>query len=359
MYINSYYKKISLFILIALIMFFCLAESLITQTIYVDALNGNDKNPGTKEKPVKSLSAASNIINLLNTAETRKVILSPGVYLLSEKALFNYSDTNNKGQRLIIDALTLPDDSAWMPDLMPVILSTAAPSLNFGFDCTVGIDIEVSRATIRGLKFLGNPIPNSYYYPIGRQGKNLEDLNITQCVFIGDKDALPIQSGILAHGNSIIVDHCVFYNCKNSVVFYFADADREKQRKASGMNHCIVYGGYESGIWTASPDENFIFHHNIITHCENTWIHNLKNRTCYEISNSILTNNRQYVTCVSPAFEFTKSDIAYHENNVNKQYDIQLVMKNDIEMPVDYLHVVSGTPGSNIGAGLFIKKDTD
>jgi len=332
-----------------------LDNSLNAQTFYVDINRGNDSNPGTICNPVKTISEAAQRVRTLGNHNQVTIKIYPGIYNLDDKVLFDVQQKFEERARLIIEAIVLPDDDDWDPSQMPVIISTAKAQANFGFECSIGFDIEISHITIRGLKFLGNPVPEIYYYPIGRQGKRLDDLVVTQCLFIGDKDTLPIQSGILAHGNKVIINHCIFYNCRNSVVFYFVDEDREVKRTGSEMTYCIVDGGYESGIWTAAPDTNFKFHHNIVTRCQNFWVHNLLNNTKYSITDCFISDNIFSISKVTSSFEFSQSQNIYHEKNVSKEGKIQLVFKNDIDMPKNYLHPMPGTPGSNLGAGLFIK----
>ncbi|MFC2135689.1 hypothetical protein ACFLTH_13825 [Bacteroidota bacterium] len=346
-------KSFTHFFLLTILFLSSFLFNLTAQTLYINSSSGNDTNPGTIDKPFKSFSPIEQIVNSLEGEGTTIVKIEPGIYHLDEKVLFKNYRKYTEAERLVIEAAALPGDTAWTHADMPIIISTAVPSDNFGFKCSIGLDIEVNHVTIRGLKFLGNPQTEIYYYPIGRQGKDLEDLVITQCMFIGDEDALPIQSGILAHGNKIIIDHSVFYNCKNSVVFYFADDNREVQRYGSEMKYCIVNGAYECGIWTASPDTDFKFHHNIITRSKNMWIHNLLNTTVYSIDDCIITNNENYITKLGQNYEYLKSDITFRENNVIRNGDIILVKKNDISIPENYLHVVPNTLGSKLGAGLF------
>jgi len=267
-------KNIKLFSIIILMLFF---ESVSSQTIYVDINNGNNNNTGSVKLPVKTLEKATEIANNDSENKFTTIKIAAGIYILHDKLVFENKKYSKSG-RFTLEALILPDDTAWSPGKMPVILSIAGTSKNFGFDCSLGLNIEVNHATIRGLKFLGNANPKVYYYyPVARSGKSLNDLEITQCMFVGNVDASPIQAAILAHGQKIKVKNSVFYNCKNSVVFYFADDDRSVKRINSEMSYCIVLGAYEAGIWMASPDKGFKFHHNIIADSKYAWVHNSDN----------------------------------------------------------------------------------
>ncbi|MCP4728026.1 MAG: hypothetical protein GY863_23510 [bacterium] len=341
---------------VAVCILFLFAAEARSQTIYVDVNNGNDNNPGTEELSVKTLLQASKIVNALNGEGETEIIIMPGIYYLNEKVQFQNEKNYTENKRFIIRASILPGEEEWSHQKMPVIISTALPTNNFQFDCSVGIDVEMNHVTIQGLKFHGNPVPEIYYYPIGRQGRDLEGLLVTQCMFIGDLDASPIQSAILAHGHKIVVDHCVFNNCKNSVVFYFVGEEREDIRQGSEFRYNIISGGYETGIWTAANDNNFKFHHNIISGCENVWIHNNDNNTIYELSDCIITENDHYICEFTESYETEKSKLSYIENNVIKTGKIDLVQKDDIAIPADYLHVKTGSFGSELNAGLFIKE---
>ena len=347
--------KILQFIIIIIVILF---ETINAQTIYVDINNGNNNNMGTKESPVLTLDKAADLTNNNEFSGSVVIKIAPGVYNLTDKVVFDKGMYTER-KRLIIEAAVLPGDSGWSADKMPVIISTSGVSQNFGFDCSLGINIEVNHATIRGLKFLGNPNPDVfYYYPVARSGKDLIDLEVTQCLFVGDKDAAPIQSGILAHGNQIKVTHCIFYNCRNSVVYYFANDDRSVERFGSEMSYCIVYGSYESGIWTASPDKDFKFSNNIITNCKYAWVHNIDNNTKYLIENSILTNNENYITSLDgKKWEFAPSVINYSEINVLKVGEVLLQRKTEdgFVMPQNYLHVIDGKLGDKLNAGFIFK----
>ena len=176
--------------LLAILLMTALLEIINAQTIYVDINKGDNKNNGTVESPIRTLDKASELVsnNKLDGSTTIKV--APGIYNLTDKVVFN-KDRYSAKERLIIEAVVLPDDTSWSPEKMPVIISTSGASENFGFECSLGINIEVNHVTIRGLKFLGNPNPDVYYYyPIGRSGKDLTDLEVTQCLFVGENECL-------------------------------------------------------------------------------------------------------------------------------------------------------------------------
>jgi hypothetical protein len=54
-------------------------------------------------------------------------------------------------------------------------------------------------------------------YAISRLRRDLEDLEIAQCLFAGDEVTNPNHVAIIAHGNGVNVHHCVLRGLKISV----------------------------------------------------------------------------------------------------------------------------------------------
>src|SRR5215813_14170017 len=96
------------------------SQSASAEELYVNSKMGNDKNPGSQLQPLKTIGEAAKRINANVAKEATAIILSEGVYPLTETALFN----NNKfsvENRLTIRAELLPDDPNWSPQRMPII----------------------------------------------------------------------------------------------------------------------------------------------------------------------------------------------------------------------------------------------
>jgi len=70
---------------------------------YVNPNKGNDANPGTKTQPLKTLREAAMRVNANKYRETTTLILSEGVYLLTETVLF-INDKYTRENRLVIRA---------------------------------------------------------------------------------------------------------------------------------------------------------------------------------------------------------------------------------------------------------------
>ena len=323
-----------------------------SQAVYVDSNVGNDKNPGTRESPVFSVDKAVEIIkSKQNNSYTIKI--NPGIYVLNKPvSVSTEKDITNK--RIVIEATVLPDDSSWIPEKMPVIISISGkgevPGENYHF--VVSFLINENNVTIRGLKFPGYFYPNTRYFPIARFNKSKTDLLVEQCLFVGDDDASHIQVGIIAHGNKIRIDHCIFYKARNSAVFWQDSGDGLKS--GNGITNSIIYGASQSGVWTAWPDKDFLFKNNIVSNCKHFWIKNQENPTVYSIDSCLIVNNRFYQAIAGSNVIPEKFELK--ENNVLKEGEIALRQKEaDVHkpLPIDYLHVIQSSPGYNLRAGLF------
>jgi hypothetical protein len=322
------------------------------QAVYVDSNFGNDNNPGTEKSPVFSINKAAEIIGRKdNGIYTLKI--NPGIYIL-EKYVFVATEKPMTNNRIVLEAGILPDDSAWTPEKMPVIVTKSKKGEvpNEYYHYVVGFLIEASHVTIRGIKFSGYFYPNTRYFPVARFNKTKTDLLIEQCMFVGDRDASHIQVGVIAHGNEIKVDHCIFYNAKNSVVFWEDAGDNVKH--GNSLTNSIVYGAFQSAIWTSWPDNDFVFKNNIITNCKHAWVKNSSNSTKYTIEDCIIVNN-QYYQGVPQDNGVVPGTFEVNEKNVIKEGNISLRMIEEIDkpLPLDYLHVIPGSLGYEIGAGLF------
>jgi hypothetical protein len=338
--------------------FFCMLAH--AEIIHVDSENGNDKNLGTKYEPVRTIAQAAIIINDSNEPGPTNIKIAPGAYCITEMVTFENSRQYKKDKRFIIEATILPDDPNWTPTLMPVLLSTVRGEGTSTEKHAIALKIEVSHATVRGIKFLGNPRPRTWGYSIFRNGKGLDDLVITQCIFVGDEQAIPYNCPICANGQGLVVDHCVFY--KSDIPAIFWDAEGGISR-GNAMRYCIVDGADIAAVWTCQTDEDFEFHHNVITRSQYFWMRAPNNRKKYHINNCIVTNikyNSGYGTAAK-IYGRTGPEVTFEEKNVIKEGTIQLekaIVNADalsVVRPRGYLHIVPGTLGSNLGAGLFKK----
>jgi len=335
--------------------------------VFLNPEFGNDANGGTKESPLKTLGEAAHRVNQANGKGAITIYLSEGIFGLDATVTFHPANWHfSKEERLTIRAEVLPDDADWNPARMPVVVSTMP--LNFKpsgkndpFKGTsYGIQIETSYVTIQGLRVLGTPVherPAEGFvrrnYPIVREGRNLDDLRVTQCLFIGDRHAIPNHVSVLASGQGVVVDHCVFYNVKDPVVFWFSERPAERCE----MHHNLVLGNYGAAVWTWSAAEDFKFYNNVVANANVFWVLNKDEKNAYSLSNSMLIGYNELVNKGGGPADFgVKADpgkLKFGEDVIIKKEGNVEVEEDQTKR--DYLHLKPGTPGANLGAGLFTK----
>lgn len=357
------------------LLFFIFYLATHAQVVYVDSKIGDDINPGNKESPVHSIHKAVEIISSKDN-HTYTMKINPGIYVLdSHVSIGTGKDMTDK--RIVIEASILPDDSLWTPEKMPIIICKALKgeiaNKNYWI---VSFLIDESHVTIRGIKFGGYSYPNSRYFPIARLNKLKTDLLVEQCLFMGETESSPIQVGVIANGNEIKIDHCVFYKVRNTVVFLEPSGDNGINND-NGITNSIIFGANQA-VWTNAPDKNFTFENNIVSNCRYVWVKGVSNSTIYSINNSVIVNNKYYtgipddipiplsqekklqLSLKSGKFEINEKSVIREGQILLRlvdSEDMALLFGVDESLPKDYLHPIPGTLGYNTGAGLFEKRE--
>ncbi len=321
------------------------------QTYYVDAVNGRDTNDGSRQLPFKSLAAVVSVANSQTGAGDLVIKVMPGYYLLMDKIPINpirmFTDTT----RFILEALVMPDDPDWSPAKMPVIQSISANNSATFFNHAVGLLVASDRVSIRGLKFLGNANPEvSYYYPITKEDKSLADLEVSQCMFIGDKESARIQGGIWAHGRDNTVDHCIFYECRNAVLLF-------DNVEGFRISHNIITRSYESAFWFGPNDVKFQFFNNIIANNSHVIVSGGTDNPTYTspLTGSLITNNDGFVGYWSRSEQRVvniENPNVRLEAIVNKGL-VELEQNTGVTFNKRHLHLTGPAIGGTYGAGLF------
>jgi hypothetical protein len=346
--------------LIGLLAFIC-HLTILAQAVYVDSNVGDDENCGTEKSPVYSIHKALEIIRSRDN-DSYTVKINPGIYIL-DKRVSVATEKPMTGKRIVIEASILPDDSSWTPEKMPVIASRAKKGeIPENAHFVVCFRIDESRVTIRGIKFHGYFYPHTRYCPIGRLDKTKRDLLVEQCVFIGDPNISQLHVGIYADGDEVKIDHCIFYKVRNTVVF--GRAQKSGFKRGNGITNSIIYGASQ-GIWTAIPDSDFRFENNIVSDCRYVWVKNDFNRAKYFIDNCVIVNN-EYYQGVPDSVRLKPGKFEIEEHNVTKEGKISLRLTGNDDMPAldcvdkplpfDYLHIIPGSLGYEMGAGIFKRR---
>lgn len=333
--------------------------------LYIHPELGKDSNSGQKEQPVRSLLEAARRINSAEGTGAVTVFLSEGIYALDTTVRFEPDKWKfTRENRLTIRAEILPDDPNWDQGKMPILISTM-PFKNIPDDrlggASNGFQIETSHVTIQGLRVLGSPVHERpkeglviRNYPIIREGRDLDDLRVTQCLFLGDIHAAPNHLPVLASGQGVVVDHCVFYGVKDAVVFWFSDRPSENSK----MHHNLIVNIYGAAVWTWSLAEDFKYYNNVVTNAEAFWILNRDEKNSFNLSNSLVVGYNQLVNkgggpagLGEPA---SPAKLKQGENvTIQKEGGLEIVTDPTSKY---YLHIAPGTLGSELGAGLFYQK---
>jgi hypothetical protein len=358
------------------------------EALYLSPL-GSDANSGTRERPLLTLAAAARRVNESTGTGPMTIVLSEGVYAVGEQATFKPENrTFTRSARLTIRAEVLPDDPDWHSGRMPTLIHTlplkdhwnGRPLPPGTGGTSYGVEIETSHVTIRGLKVLGAPVVETprprmlnRIYPIGRFGRTLDDLEISQCLLAGDKVTNPNHLPIIANGNGMNIHHCVFYNTKLTAVYWSGGST------GHAMRNCLLYGAYAGGVWTSEIAADFDFRNNIVANSHYAWIYQStasasadpdaggrrgapsaptpaqpRERVRYKAIDSLFTNNRAMAATGTGAnLGFKDIDASFIELVNTKVSAEPLTLEMD-ESTRGYLHPLPGTEAARIGAGLFM-----
>lgn len=331
--------------------------------IFVNAVLGSDSNDGSKDRPLRTLNEAAKKVNNLTGSGSISIIIAEGVYALNETADFNPQNWNfSTRDRLIITAEVLPNDLKWEPAKMPIIVS-AMPFItekNNKNEITggsnYGLLIQTSHVTIQGLRVLGEPVhevPKEGVlirnYPIVWEGRELSDLVITQCLFLGNKFALPNHLGILANGTGLDVNHCVFYGIKDAIVMW------NRKSENSQVHHNLFLNMYGAAVWTWSTTSNFKFYNNVASNVNVFWVLDKDEKEAFHIKESILVGYNSLVNKGGGPQDF---GTVSKTNKLNFGKDFKVIKLGQLSIIEDqtnkkFLHIKEGTLGSEYGAGLF------
>lgn len=317
------------------------------QTLYVDPVNGSNSAIGTAKNPLSSLSKAVKIASQFSGREPITIKLAPGLYTLTDQLVIKPLSKGNDTMKYTLEAAILPDDKDWQPSKMPVIQSISANNKNWAnFDHCTGIQVERNNTRFSGLKFVGNANPAViYYYAIERHFPELENMEVSQCVFIGDRNAAPIQGALFAQGKGIKVDHCIFYACKNALLLFLS-------LDGFSLTHSIIYGAYEGAIWFGKFSE-FNFSNNIIANNNCFWVGMKDYPSHYTFSNSLITANKLFMGLNNNGLIEPDEKNKPTMKNVQQTGSVLLNLNTTDTIPNNILHPSANSAGRNIPAGLF------
>ena len=354
-------------------------------TIYLNPATGADTNSGAKDKPLRTLAEAARRANQADGTGPMTVILSEGVYAVGETTLLTPAHRSfSKTDRLTIRAEVFPDDPEWHIGRMPTLIHTIPldGTWNGRRDpmggAANGILVETSHVTIQGLKLLGMPVVESpkpglkrRLYAIARLRRELEDVQVAQCMFVGDEVIAPCHVGIIANGNGGVVHHCILRGfMKDPVVFWTPGST------GHAMRNCLFHGTYGSTVWTSGIADDFDYRNNIVDGCNYVWIYQGRASTRadasggraqlpdgsqarpqegnhYKVVDSLFANIKK-LAGTGARIEFADIDPSFLEMVGTKVSAQPVVLERD-QAKRSYLQPVAGSEAAKTGAGLLLK----
>ena len=355
-------------------------------TIYLHPANGADTNSGAEGSPLRTLAEAARRVNASTGTGPMTIVLSEGVYAVGETTLLKPERRSFSGaERLTIRAEVLPDDPGWDIGRMPTLIHTLplSPTWNGRPDplggAANGTLVETSHVTIQGLRILGMPVVESprpglirRLYAVSRLRRDLEDLEIAQCLFAGEEVTNPNHVGIIANGNGVNVRHCVFRGLKISAVYWTPGST------GHALTHCLCHDLYGSGVWTAGIANDFVYRNNVVESCNYVWTAQGGSSALadaagrggqqavasptkpqeafhYKVVDSYFANNRRLTGSGTGArLEYKDIDSSFLELVGTKVTEQPVLLERD-STKRGYLHPVAGSDAAKVGAGLFTK----
>lgn len=355
--------------------------------LWVNPATGADTNSGAKTSPLRTLAEAARRVNRSHGEGAMTIVLSEGIHAVGETTLLKPERRQfSQTARLTLRAEVLPEDAEWHTGRMPTLIHTMAVPKTWNGrpdplgGAADGMMIETSHVTIQGLKILGLPVVESpkpgmiqRLYAISRLRRDLEDLEIAQCLFAGDEVTNPNHVAIIANGNGVNVHHCVFRGLKISVVYWTPGS------KGHSMRNCLCHDLYGSAVWTSGIANDFDYRNNVVEGCNYVWtaqggasaLADASGRggrpgapadaakpqepVHYRVVDSYLANNRRLTGSGTGArLEYRDIEPSFLELVGTKTTEQPVVLERD-QAKHGYLHPVAGSEAARIGAGLFLR----
>jgi hypothetical protein len=355
--------------------------------IWVNPSTGGDTNNGSNATPLRTLAEAAQRVNQSSGDGAMTIVLTEGIHAIGETTLLKPERRSfTKAGRLTIRAEVLPDDAAWHTGRMPTLIHTMPLKQTWNGrpdplgGVADGMLIETSHVSVVGLKILGLPVVETpkpgqirRLYGINRPRRDLEDLEVAHCVFLGDDAIAPHHVGIIANGDGINVHHCIFRGMKISVVYWTPGS------KGHSMRNCLCQDLYGSAVWTAGIANDLDFRNNVVEGCNYVWtaqggasaLADAAGRGVrpgapatpatpqepvhYKVIDSYFAGNRRLTGSGTGArLEYQDIDSSFLELIGTRSSEQRVAIERDQTKP-GYLHPVAGSEAAKVGAGLFLK----
>jgi hypothetical protein len=349
--------------------------------LVVDPARGNDHDRGMAGSPLRTLAEAVGRAIRSPGRGAVTIVLNEGIHVIDRTVgIFPKAGRFSAQARLTIRAAVLPGDAGWHVGRMPTLIHTMplSPEWNGRVDklggAADGLLVGTSHVTIQGLRILGRPAIETpqpgqilRQYSISRLDRSLDDLEIAQCLFVGDEFVAPSHVAIIALGNGLKVHHCVFRNLKIAAVFWQGGSAGHE------MHHCVCDGLYGSSVWTAGIAEDFGYANNLVTGGNYVWTNQSMATAAadagaragteapkptkqlnYRVKDCHFAGNRRLAGSGTGArLEYADIDPGFLQLQNTTIVDVPIMLPSDATRR-DYLHAPAGTPAARPGAGLFL-----
>jgi hypothetical protein len=349
--------------------------------LFVDPHRGNDRDKGHAATPLRTIAEAVNRANRSNGHEAFTIVLNEGIHVIDRTVSIAPRPRRfSADARLTIRAAVLPGDNGWHVGRMPTLIHTMplSPVWNGRDDplggAADGLLVATSHVTVQGLRILGRPVLETpqpgqilRLYSISRLDRSLNDLEISQCLFVGDDFVAPSHVAIIALGNGLKVHHCVFRNLKIAAVFW------EGGSTGHAMHHCVCDGLYGSSVWTSGVAEDFVYANNLVTGGNYVWTNQSAASAAadeggraggaatkppaqlsYQVTDCHFAGNRRLAGSGTGArLEYQDIDPSFLKMQGTTIEDAAIRLPVDATRS-DYLHAPVGSPAARLGAGLFL-----
>jgi hypothetical protein len=350
-------------------------------TLHVNPVRGNDRANGTTAAPLRTLGEAVARVNRSTTTGQVTIILTEGIHVIDKTVKIAPKPGRFTHEaRLTIRAASMPDDADWHVGRMPTLIHTMPLSDTWNGrkdllgGAADGLLVKTSHVSISGLRILGRPTIETpkpgqilRLYSISRLDKTLDDLEISQCLFVGDDFVAPSHVAIIALGNGVNVHHCVFRNLKIAAVYWQGGST------GHAMHHCVCDGLYGSSVWTSGIADDFVYSNNIVTGGNYVWTNQsaasaaadgggregsapaTPNAINYQVKYCHFAGNRRLSgTGTGAQLEYQDIDPGFMKMQGTVIEEAALKLPIDATRR-DYLHPPEGSAAAKLGAGLFLR----
>ena len=167
---------------------------------------------------------------------------------------------------------------------------------------------------------------------------------------MGNRHVCELHCAILARGNGIVIDHCVFHGCKITAVFWTGQA------KGCAIRNTLAVDNYVTAAWLCGIGEDFDFRDNVLSSNLSAVLFQGPVRKYGLVNSHFAGNKHLFGSGFGPPVNFKPleaSVLVLPPSSKVQDMPVEIELNQSKR---DYLQVVAGTPGSEVAAGLFARR---